>query len=93
MQVKMIDAESIFRKLEFDCRPPSKHHVRGWFVHEGKKILKAYYSFGRGTMPARVGDKFRQSLKVNEGQFTGLRDCPMDKLQYIEVLKEKKMIV
>lgn len=91
MEVSKQEAEVIFRKLEIKER--STDHKRGWFVHEGKKILKVYYSQGKGKMPGHIGDKFRTSFKVNIEQFVGLRDCPLDKLGYIEILKKKGLIV
>lgn len=90
MQVKKDEAWVIFKKLQIKHR--SKKHNYGWFKYEGRAILPVYFSLGRGDMPARVGDKFRQSLKINEDQFRELRDCPLDREGYVEVLKEKKLI-
>jgi len=90
MQVKKAEAHSIFNKLQIQYR--SESHNYGWLRHEGKAILPVYFSHGRGDMPAKVGDKFRQSLKINEEQFRALRDCPLTREGYIGILKEKKLI-
>ncbi len=90
MEVLKRDAEKIFSKLEI--KSVDTHHVRGWLVYEGRKILKIYYSHGKGSMPGRIGDMFRQSLRVNEPQFCGLRDCPISREQYIGILKQKGLI-
>jgi len=90
MQVKKIEAESIFNKLQI--APKSKKHKHGWFRHEGKPILHVYFSHGKGDMPGKIGDKFRQSFKINEDQFRALRDCPLDRNGYIDILKSKKLV-
>ena len=90
MQVKKREAEAIVNKLEIKYK--SKKHNHGWFRHRGKPILHVYYSHGRGDMPGKVGDMFRQSLKLDEEQFKDLRDCPLGREGYINILKEKKVI-
>jgi len=91
MQVKKAEAETIFNKLEVEIKS-TKHHVSGWIMNENKKILPVYYSHGKGDMPGKVGDMFRQSFKLNEDQFKDLRDCPLDRDGYIDILKEKQLI-
>lgn len=90
MQVKKEEAQSIFEKLQIRFRP--KKHNYGWFRYEGRPVLPVYFSHGKGDMPGKVGDKFRQSFKINEDQFRALRDCPLSREGYAEVLKEKKLI-
>ncbi len=57
MQLKKRDVLHIFDKLELQVR--STHHVIGWFVHGGRKILKTRVSFGRGDIPKSVVHKLR----------------------------------
>lgn len=90
MQVTKREAEAIFNKLEIDLR--GTHHKSGWFKYNDQKVLHVYFSHGRGAMPGKVGDKFRQSFRINEQQFRDLRDCPLDKDGYVEILKEKNII-
>jgi len=89
MQVKKDEARSIFRKLEIEHR---EKHNYGWLRYKERAILPVYFSHGKGDMPGKVGDKFRQSLKINEEQFRALRDCPLDREGYIKILKEKRLI-
>jgi len=56
------------------------------------QILPVYFPHGRGDMPGKVPDKFRQSLKINEDDFENLKNCPLNKEDYIEILKEKGLI-
>ena len=46
----------------------------------------------RGDMPGKVPEKFRQSLKINEDDFENLRNCPLSREDYTEILKEKRFI-
>lgn len=90
MQVKKDEARSVFNKLQIEYR--SESHNYGWLRYEGKPILPVYFSHGKGDMPAKVGDKFRQSLKINEEQFRALRDCPLTREDYINILKSKGLV-
>ena len=90
MQVKKHEAEAIFRKLRIEHRHVK--HNYGWFRYEGRPILPVRFSLGRGEMPGKVGDKFRQSFKVSEEQFRGLVACPVTRDGYIEILKQKNLI-
>ena len=92
MQLKKNEAQAIFNKLKIELKS-LKHHVSGWLKHNGQPILPLYFSHGKGDMPGKVGDKFRQSLRVNEAQFKQLRDCPLDREGYIQILKEKQIII
>ena len=90
MQLKKREAEQIFDKLRI-ARKGTKH-IHGWFTHEGRRILFAHFSHRKGDMPGNVPDKFRQSLKLDKEQFRLLKDCPIDRERYIEILKEKRHI-
>lgn len=90
MQLKKREAEKIVNKLQIEYK--SKKHNHGWFRHRGVPILKVYYSHGRGEMPGTIPDRFRQSLKLDEDQFRLLKDCPIDRERYIEILKKKRYI-
>ena len=76
MQLKKKEAERIFLKLNVKPRK-SKHHVSGWLMFNEKKILPVHYSNGKGDMPGRVGDRFRQSLKLTIDEFQKLKSCSM----------------
>ncbi len=91
MQLKKRDALRIFDKLELQVR--STHHVVGWFVHDGQKILKTRVSFGRGDIPKNIVHKMRGQLKLNASDFKALKDCPLDREGYISILKAKGLII
>jgi len=90
MQLKKREAKAIVDKLQMEYR--HKKHNYGWLKYKGKPILTVYFSHGKGDMPGKIPDKFRQDLKINEDQLKDLRDCPLSREDYIEILKEKGFI-
>ena len=89
-RVKKREAQIIFDKLDMEIR--RTHHLIGWFVFEGKKILKTRISFGKGDIPGSIADKFRGQLKLNETEFKALIDCSLSKDEYIRILMKKGFI-
>lgn len=63
-----------------------------WFVHEGKRILFTRRSHGRGDIAGRLVDFTRQQLRLTEKEFIDLRDCPLTRAGYVELLKKKRVI-
>ncbi len=90
MQIKKAEVARIFEKLRLDVR--STKHRYGWFIFEGKKVLRVHYSHGKGDIPGRVTDKIRSQLKLTQKDFRKLIDCPMSFEDYIAVLKRKGYI-
>ncbi|MBF0565983.1 MAG: hypothetical protein HQK89_12145 [Nitrospirae bacterium] len=66
---------------------PSKHHVAGCIVIDGKKALPVHYSNGDGDMPAKIGDKFRKCFKLDEDDFRTLKGCKMTREEYIDLIR------
>lgn len=60
MQIKKSKIGKVFEKLKLDVR--STKHRYGWFIFEGRKILRVHYSHGRGNIPGRVSDKIGSEL-------------------------------
>ena len=90
MQIKKSEIGKVFKKLKLDVR--STKHRYGWFVFEGRKILRVHYSHGKGNIPGRVSDKIRSQLKLTQKDFKNLIDCPLSLKDYETILKEKSLI-
>ncbi|UMX48322.1 MAG: hypothetical protein L7H18_02135 [Candidatus Nealsonbacteria bacterium DGGOD1a] len=88
MQLKVKQVERIFQKLGMEVKP--SHHKLAFFRHNGKLILKTRLSNGSGD--AKAIDKIRQDFKLTEKDFCDLRDCPLSKEGYVEILKAKGII-
>src|SRR5687767_7979602 len=58
MQLSTRDAIKVMDKLEVEY-VDSTHHVRGWFVHEGRRVFPVYTSRGNKQLPGVVAHKFR----------------------------------
>ena len=47
---------------------------------------------GAGKLDGQIPDFIRQQMKLNEEQFKLLIDCPLQRADYIKILKDKKLI-
>jgi hypothetical protein len=88
MQFKAKEFDFVVNKLKMEDK--DTHHKIVWFIHDGKRILKTRRSQGSGDVPAC--NLIRQQLKVNEEQMRGLISCSFSLQNYIDLLKEKKVI-
>lgn len=59
------------------------HHVRGFVVIKGKRILPIYCSHGNKDMPEHVAHLFRKSMRLSTDEFHRLRSCTMSKSEYL----------
>ena len=90
MQIKKADIQKIFNKLGLEVR--STKHRYGWFIVDGKKILRVHYSHGKGDVSGKVGDKIRNQLRLSQDDFVKLLSCPLTLQQYIAILREKGLL-
>ena len=90
MQIKKTEIKKIFQKLNLQAR--STKHRYGWFIFEGKKILRVHFSYGKGNIPGRVSDKIRSQLKLSQKDFKELINCPLSLEEYEAILKDKGII-
>ncbi len=90
MQIKKSEVGKVFEKLKLYVK--STKHRYGWFIFEGRKILRVHYSHGRGSIPGRVSDKIRSQLKLTKRDFKNLIDCLLSLKDYETILKEKSLI-
>lgn len=87
MQLKKREIQKIFKKLNLEVR--STDHVYGWLVINGEKILRVHYSFGKGNIPAKISEKIRGQLKLDQNNFKGLIKCPLSREDYLKIIKSK----
>jgi hypothetical protein len=87
MQLKWKEVKKLLEKVQVTFREGKD--PGGWLVNEGKKILYLRMSKGEGDVPGHVPDKIRQSLHLNEELFMQLKNCPLSREEYIEILKKK----
>ena len=91
MQLTTREAERIFAKLEVET-VKSTHHVRGFVVHNGVRLLPVFYSHGRKDMPAHVPKRFAKSLQLKLDEFAVLKSCTMTKDEYFDILRERGIL-
>ena len=80
----------IFRKLDLKVR--STGHNYGWLIVNGRKILRVYYSHGKGDIPSVVVNKIRGQLKLSQKDFLELINCPLTYEGYLSILKQKGIL-
>lgn len=88
IQVNKKDAKKVFEKLNVQEKS-SKHHVSGFIVVDGVKMLPIHYSHGRGDMPGAIGKKFVKSLLLEDDEFKELVKCTLSKEKYFEILMSR----
>ena len=91
MHLTTSEAEKICNKLQIEL-VSCKHHVRGFLVVDGRRVLPVHYSNGRKDMPADVPHKFRRSLHIDVEEFFRLLRCTLSRDQYVTLLRERGLI-
>ena len=85
--MKVHEFTKLENKLELKTRNSGDRLA--WFVHDGKAVVFTKRSHGNKEPPENL---IRQQLKLNEAQFAGLISCSLNRDEYIEILKSKKII-
>lgn len=88
MQLSTKQAGKIFRKLRVEVKR-SRHHVAGFVVVDGRKVLPVHYSRGSKDLPGPVPHRFRKSLHLTVSEFESLRDCTLSRDEFVALLKER----
>jgi hypothetical protein len=85
--MKVHEFEKIVTKLGLKVRNSGDRLA--WFEYNGQTVVRTKRSHGNKEQP---GNLIRQQLKVNERQMAGLIKCDLSLEDYIEILKDKKVI-
>ena len=91
MQITTTDAGRVLSKLKFEL-VECKHHVRGFFVLDGKRLFPVHYSNGRKDMPGNIPHLFRKSLNLSAEEFHDLLKCTIDRNMYLAILHKKGLL-
>ena len=90
MQLKRKEVLGIFKKLRMEVN--FSRDVIAKFYYEGKFILATKVSHGRGDVKGDIPHFIRQQLKLNEKDFIALKNCPLTREDYVNILKRKGFI-
>ncbi len=85
--MKVHEFEKIVNKLGLKTRNAGDRLA--WFVYNGQTVVRTRRSQGNKEQP---GDKIRQQLKLDEKQLAGLIGCEVSLEDYINILKDRKII-
>lgn len=86
--LKSRELEKLFSKLEIEKKVCS-HHVRGFLVQDGKRVLPVHYSNGRKGLHGPSLHKFRKSLTLDQNQFDEIISCTFSRDDLIDQLRSK----
>lgn len=91
MQLKIREVEIIFNKLEMKTR--EGNDTLAFFYYRGQKTsIFTKVPHKKGDLKGKLTYFIRQQLKLNENQFADLKNCPLSKEGYINILKEKRIL-
>ena len=89
--MKTKDMDRVFGKLQVE-KVKCTHHVRGYYLVDGKKALPIYYSFGNKDIPGFVAQKMAKSMGLKRSELQKMAKCKISKNEYDELLKERGLI-
>ena len=88
MQLTTKEAKNIMVKLEVqfvEC----KHHIRGFFCINGRRVFPIHCSFGSKELPGNVPNLFRKSIHLSLEEFERFKSCHMSLSEYRQILSQK----
>lgn len=88
MTIKAKDFDHIVKKFELQTKNSSDRLA--WLEYEGKIIVRTKRSHTKGDLPFQ--HSIRQQLKLDEEQLTEAIGCTLSRADYIQILKNKKII-
>jgi len=91
MQLSIHDALRVMDKLQIQY-VRCKHHIRGFLVVKGVRVLAVRCSHGSGDLPGSVPHRFRRSLNLDQHQFEEMRSCRLGRDAYVEILRAKGLL-
>lgn len=86
--IRRADFDTIVRKLGLITRQGD--HLFAWFEHQGRVITRTRRSEQRGNLPMQ--HSIRQQLKLTEVQVRGIVGCSLDRSDYVEILRRKRLL-
>lgn len=67
--------------------------LNGWLYYKKQKILRITIPKGRDELKIGTQNSIRNKLRLNSNDFDDLINCPLRLEDYINILKEKRLIV
>lgn len=91
MQINAADLRRVFAKLKVET-VECKHHIRGFVVVDGRRVLSLHFSNGRKDMWGSVAHLFRRSLHLSQSEFEELVRCTLSREEFVEILRSKDIL-
>jgi hypothetical protein len=91
MQLTAREAKNIMLKMEVEL-VQCKHHIRGFFCVNGRRLFPVHCSFGSDALPGNVPNLFRKSIHLSLEEFALFKDCKMSLGEYKDLLAKKGIL-
>ncbi len=88
MTIKRQEFDRIVAKFGLTTRQSGD--LLAWLEVDGKVVVRTKRSNKKGDLPMQ--DSVRQQLKLNQQQLKEAIDCSLSKDDYIQILKDKRII-
>lgn len=89
-KLKVREARKVFEKLGMKIR--EGRDTIASLYHEGRLVIRTKVPHKSGELKGKLPHYVRQQLRVNEIQFSGIKDCTIERDGYIRILAEKGIV-
>ena len=89
-KLKVREARKVFEKLGMKIR--EGRDTIASLYYEGRLVIRTKVPHKSGELKGKLPHYVRQQLRVNEIQFSGIKDCTIERDGYIRKLAEKGIV-
>ena len=90
-EMKTKEMERVFRKLEVE-KVKCSHHVRGYYMVDGKKAFPVYFSFGSKDIPGFVATKIAKSMGLELSELVKMAKCKISKEEFDRLIRDRGFV-
>lgn len=88
--MKVQEARKIFKKLNMKLRE-GKDTIASLY-YKGRLVIRTKVPHKSGELKGKLPHYVRQQLRLNETQFSGIKNCSIERDGYIRILIKKGVI-
>ena len=84
------DFDKVFNKLRMTVRNGNDRIAL--FYHNGRLITRTKRSLGKGKVDNKIRHLIRQQLKLSDSALSGIKNCSLQREDYVEILRHQGYI-
>lgn len=89
-KLKVREARKVFEKLGMKIK--ERRDTIASLYYEGQLVIRTKVPHKSCELKGKLPHYVRQQLRVNEIQFSGIKDCTIERDGYIRILAEKGIV-